>query len=107
MCTRQAGPSGAVRDTRGIVRLVSGPLSKSASEADTYAKGIEGRLPQLTALNAELNRLVPPAERELTDFIRVTGIDELIISMPVADIDARLKSIELFAGLDTIVRKAA
>ena len=47
------------------------------------------------------------AERDLTDFIRVTGIDELIISMPVADVDARLKSIELFAGLDTIVRKAA
>ena len=47
------------------------------------------------------------AERDLADFIRVTGIDELIISMPVADIDARLKSIELFAGLDTIVKKAA
>ena len=47
------------------------------------------------------------AERDLTEFIRVTGIDELIISMPIADLDARLKSIELFAGLDTIVQKAA
>lgn len=47
------------------------------------------------------------AERDLAEFVRVTGIDELIISMPVADIEARLKSIELFAGLDTIVRKAA
>lgn len=47
------------------------------------------------------------AERELEEFIRVTGIDELIISMPVADIDARLRSIELFAGIDTIVSKAA
>jgi luciferase family oxidoreductase group 1 len=47
------------------------------------------------------------AERELAEFVRVTGIDELIISMPIADIDARLKSIELFAGLETIVRKAA
>jgi luciferase family oxidoreductase group 1 len=47
------------------------------------------------------------AERDLADFIRVTGIDELIISMPIADLDARLRSIERFAGLDTIVRKAA
>jgi luciferase family oxidoreductase group 1 len=47
------------------------------------------------------------AERELAEFVRVTGIDELIISMPIADIDARLKSIDLFAGLDTIVSKAA
>lgn len=47
------------------------------------------------------------AERELAEFVRVTGIDELIISMPITDIDARLKSIDLFAGLDTIVRKAA
>jgi luciferase family oxidoreductase group 1 len=47
------------------------------------------------------------AERDLADFIRVTGIDELIISMPIADIEARLRSIELFAGLDAIVAKAA
>lgn len=46
-------------------------------------------------------------ERDLSEFIRVTGIDELIISMPIADVDARLKSIELFAGLETIVQKAA
>jgi luciferase family oxidoreductase group 1 len=47
------------------------------------------------------------AERDLSEFVRVTGIDELIISMPIADVDARLKSIELFAGLDAIVQKAA
>ena len=47
------------------------------------------------------------AERDLSEFVRVTGIDELIISMPIADIEARLKSIALFAGLDRIVRKAA
>ena len=47
------------------------------------------------------------AERDLAEFLRVTDADELIISTPVYDIDARLRSIELFAGLDTLIAKAA
>lgn len=37
--------------------------------------------------------------QKLDDFVAATGANELIISMPVHDIDARLKSVELFAGL--------
>jgi len=37
--------------------------------------------------------------RRLTSFLDQTQADELIVSMPIHDIDARLKSVELFAGL--------
>jgi luciferase family oxidoreductase group 1 len=38
-------------------------------------------------------------ERKLSAFLTDTGADELIISMPIHDIEARLRSAELFAGL--------
>ena len=38
-------------------------------------------------------------EKRLGSFLQQTGADELIISMPIHDIGARLKSVELFAGL--------
>ncbi len=38
-------------------------------------------------------------ERRLGSFLEQTRADELIVSMPIHDIDARLKSVELFAGL--------
>jgi luciferase family oxidoreductase group 1 len=38
-------------------------------------------------------------ERQLTGFLAETGADELIISMPIHDIEKRLTSAELFAGL--------
>jgi luciferase family oxidoreductase group 1 len=38
-------------------------------------------------------------EKRLGSFLHPTGADELIVSMPIHDIAARLKSVELFAGL--------
>jgi luciferase family oxidoreductase group 1 len=38
-------------------------------------------------------------ERKLAGFLAETGADELIISMPIHDIEARLRSAELFAAL--------
>ncbi|CAM3207339.1 LLM class flavin-dependent oxidoreductase [Asticcacaulis taihuensis] len=44
-------------------------------------------------------------EKRLGSFLEQTQADELIISMPIHDIAARLKSVELFAGLP-MMRKA-
>lgn len=38
-------------------------------------------------------------EAKLTPYLTETGADELIVSMPIHDIEARLRSVELFAGL--------
>jgi len=38
-------------------------------------------------------------EAKLSAFLEETGADELIVSMPIHDIAARLRSVELFAGL--------
>jgi luciferase family oxidoreductase group 1 len=42
---------------------------------------------------------VPTIEAKLKDFLEETEADELIISMPIHDIDSRLHSVELFASL--------
>ncbi|MCJ9753822.1 LLM class flavin-dependent oxidoreductase [Neorhizobium sp. BETTINA12A] len=42
---------------------------------------------------------VATVEAKLRDFLGETGADELIISMPIHDVDARLRSVELFATL--------
>jgi luciferase family oxidoreductase group 1 len=42
---------------------------------------------------------VPTIEAKLKDFLAETGADELIVSMPIHDIDALLHSVELFASL--------
>lgn len=47
------------------------------------------------------------AEAKLKEFLKETEADELIISMPIHDIEARLKSVELFAGLGSFVSAAA
>ena len=38
-------------------------------------------------------------EKQLGEFLADTSADELIVSMPIHDIDARLRSVEIFAGL--------
>ncbi|MNL75316.1 hypothetical protein D3C87_2011010 [compost metagenome] len=43
----------------------------------------------------------------LENFLRDTGADELIISMPIHDVDARLRSVEYFGGLGDLMRRAA
>lgn len=42
---------------------------------------------------------VPTIEAQLKEFLAETEADELIVSMPIHDIDARLRSVELFASL--------
>ncbi|PZU20524.1 MAG: alkane 1-monooxygenase [Shinella sp.] len=46
-------------------------------------------------------------ESQLTVFLNETGADELIVSMPIHSIDARLHSVDLFAGLTGLMRKVA
>ena len=45
--------------------------------------------------------------RKLAFFLEQTGADELIISMPIHDIAARLHSVDLFAGVHNLMQKAA
>jgi alkanesulfonate monooxygenase SsuD/methylene tetrahydromethanopterin reductase-like flavin-dependent oxidoreductase (luciferase family) len=47
------------------------------------------------------------AGAKLTEFLNVTKADELIISMPIHDIEARLRSVELFAELDSFEKTVA
>jgi luciferase family oxidoreductase group 1 len=47
------------------------------------------------------------AEAKLGAFLKETAADEVIISMPIHDIEARLRSVELFAGLHSIMDAAA
>lgn len=42
---------------------------------------------------------VPTIEAQLKEFLAETEADELIVSMPIHDMDARLHSVELFASL--------
>jgi methyl-accepting chemotaxis protein len=49
---------GVVMDARGIY------MSKTAQEAEPFAKGMEARFPQLRKLSTDLNGLVPASERE-------------------------------------------
>lgn len=46
------------------------------------------------------------AEAKLSQFIKDTEANEVIISMPVHDIEARLKSVELFAALPSFQKAA-
>ncbi|WP_337184942.1 LLM class flavin-dependent oxidoreductase [Shinella sp.] len=45
-------------------------------------------------------------ERRIADFLALTKADELIVSMPVHDMEARVKSLRLFAGAQHTLAKA-
>jgi luciferase family oxidoreductase group 1 len=45
--------------------------------------------------------------RRIADFLALTKADELIVSMPVHDMEARLKSVRLFAGAQRELAEAA
>ena len=47
------------------------------------------------------------AAEKLDRFITATGADEVIVSMPIYDIEARLRSVEMFAGIRHRLEKAA
>lgn len=61
------------------------------SEAERY--GVEHTL-RFAAVGSKAT-----IQRKLEDFLNDTGADELIISMPIHDFEARLKSAEIFASL--------
>ena len=46
------------------------------------------------------------ASETLEGFLRATAADELIISMPIHDINARLRSVEIFSGFASLMRAA-
>jgi len=46
------------------------------------------------------------AREKLEGFLKATAADELIISMPIHDINARLRSVEIFSGLASLMRAA-
>ena len=46
-------------------------------------------------------------ERRIADFLALTKADELIVSMPIYDMEARVKSLRLFAGAQQALAKAA
>ena len=46
-------------------------------------------------------------ERRIADFLALTKTDELIVSMPIYDMEARLKSLRLFAGAQQDLALAA
>ncbi len=50
---------------------------------------------------------VATVEAKLREFLEETQADELIISMPVHDIEARLRSVEMFASLPMMEKQAA
>ncbi|OLP53602.1 hypothetical protein BJF92_05465 [Rhizobium rhizosphaerae] len=45
--------------------------------------------------------------RQISDFLDMTRADELIVSMPIFDMEARLKSVRLFAGAQQRLAQAA
>lgn len=45
--------------------------------------------------------------RKVDAFLKETGADELIVSMPIHDVDKRLRSLEIFAGLQGLMSRAA
>ena len=46
-------------------------------------------------------------ERRIADFLVLTKADELIVSMPIFDMEARVKSLRLFAGAQQALARAA
>ena len=46
-------------------------------------------------------------ERRIADFLALTKADELIVSMPIYDMEARVKSLRLFAGAQQALSSAA
>ena len=45
-------------------------------------------------------------EQKLNQFIELTGVDEMIFSFPLHDQTARLKAVELTAGLPLMAKQA-
>ncbi|MBN8949430.1 MULTISPECIES: LLM class flavin-dependent oxidoreductase [unclassified Rhizobium] len=86
-------------------RNVRGPFPRPLERMDDFWTPME-KLNVENTLRYAVVGSPATAETKLSQFIKDTGADEVIISMPVHNIEARLKSVELFATLPSF-KKAA
>ncbi len=87
-------------------RNVRGQFPRPLQDMDSFWSPMEKMTVEHTLRYAVVGS-PKTAEAKLDEFLRDTQADELIISMPIHDIEARLKSVELFAGLNTLMQAAA
>ncbi len=87
-------------------RNVRGPFPRPVRDMDAFWSPMEKMNVEHTLRYAVVGSPVT-AEAQLNEFLKETQADEVIISMPIHDIEARLKSVELFAGLGNFMRAAA
>ncbi|MFK0333364.1 LLM class flavin-dependent oxidoreductase [Rhizobium sp. NPDC090275] len=87
-------------------RNVRGQFPRPLQDMDSFWSPMEKMTVEHTLRYAVVGS-PKTAEAKLGEFLRDTQADELIISMPIHDIEARLKSVELFAGLNTLMQAAA
>lgn len=87
-------------------RNVRGPFPQPVKDMDAFWSPMEKMNVEHTLRYAVVGSPAT-AEAQLNDFLKETQADEVIISMPIHDIEARLKSVELFAGLGNFMRAAA
>ncbi|ASW07522.1 MULTISPECIES: LLM class flavin-dependent oxidoreductase [unclassified Rhizobium] len=79
-------------------RNVRGPFPRPRSDMDDFWTPME-KLNVENTLRYAIVGSPETAEKKISQFIQDTEADEVIISMPIHDIEARLKSVELFATL--------
>jgi luciferase family oxidoreductase group 1 len=87
-------------------RNVRGPFPKPLDNMDDFWSPMEKMNVEHTLRYAVVGA-PKTAEAKLKEFLKETEADEVILSMPIHDIEARLKSVELFAGLDVFEKTAA
>lgn len=87
-------------------RNVRGPFPRPVGDMDVFWSPMEKMNVEHTLRYAVVGSPAT-AEAQLNEFLKETQADEVIISMPIHDIEARLKSVELFAGLGNFMRAAA
>ena len=87
-------------------RNVRGPFPRPVKDMDAFWSPMEKMNVEHTLRYAVVGSPAA-AEAQLNEFLKETQADEVIISMPIHDIEARLKSVELFAGLGNFMRAAA
>ncbi|MFT3808587.1 MAG: LLM class flavin-dependent oxidoreductase [Micropepsaceae bacterium] len=81
-----------------MMRNARGKMQPPIDDIETYWSGAEKAQAQ-HMLTYSFVGSPQTVKRELSEFIRVTGIDELMVTGSIYDHDARLKSFELLAGI--------
>ncbi len=91
-----------------MMRNARGKMQPPIDDIETYWSGAEKAQAQ-HMLTYSFVGSPQTVKRELAEFIRVTGIDELMVTGSIYDHEARLKSFELLAGIadDLYVANAA